>query len=171
MPKKKLSLAGAAAFLLLLAACKSDEDVAPRRKFISFKMDNQVVLSEQTHMTYYSPGNLTDTDPDNDQAELLISGYSYKKDVINIRVTAPAQHIVPGVYRNTTPGTSMLMELNSSFELIAADEQFGDLTVVIREMKDSVVVGQFSGTLVSLDDGSLKTIKDGYFKVVYRNYP
>ncbi|QEH40530.1 hypothetical protein [Chitinophaga sp. XS-30] len=170
MPKT-LPITGVIASLLLLAACKSDEDVAPRRKFISFKMDDAVVLSEQTHRAYYAPGILTDTDPDNDHAELLITGYSYQKDVINIRVTTPLPAITPGVYRNTTPGTAMLMEMNPSFELITADDQFGELTVTIHELKDSVVVGQFNGTLVSLDDGSLKQIRDGYFKVVYRNYP
>lgn len=170
MPKK-LTLLGAAALLSLLAACKSDEDVAPRRKFISFKMDDKVVLSEQIHRAYYSPGTLTDADPSNDHAELLITGYSYQKDIINIRVTSPLPAITPGVYQNTTAGTAMLMEMNPSLELITADDQFGDLTVTIHELKDSLVIGQFSGTLVSLDDGSLKTVKDGYFKVVYRNYP
>lgn len=166
----KLFLSGAAAVLLLLAACESNEDVTPTRKFISFKMDNKVVLSEQSHRAYYSPGNLTDTDPSNDLAELVISGYSYEKDVINIRVTSASADITPGVYRNTAPGTGMVMEMSSTLELITADDQFGDFTIIIHELKDSLVTGQFNGTLVSEDDGSLKTVKDGYFKVVYRNY-
>lgn len=170
MPKK-LTLLGIAAFALLLAACKDDTDVTPQRKFISFKMDNAVVLSEQVHRAFYSPGDLTDADPDNDHSEMLITGYTYNRDAINIRITSPLPQLTPGVYTNATYGTEMIMEMNPSLELIGADYNFGDLTITIHDMKDSTVVGQFNGTLVSMADGSLKTVTDGYFKVIYRNYP
>lgn len=170
MPKK-LSLLGVAVFALLLAACKDNKDVQPQRKFISFKMDSAVVLSEQVNRALYSPGDLTDADPSNDHSEMLITGYSYKRDVINIRITSPNPQITPGVYHNTTFGTEMIMEMNPTLELIGADQNFGDLTITIHQLKDSVVVGEFSGTLVSMDDGSLKQINDGYFKVIYRSYP
>lgn len=170
MPKK-LTLLVVAAFALFLAACKDDTDVTPQRRFISFKMDNKVVLSEQIHRAFYSPGDLTDADPGNDHSEMLITGYSYERDVINIRITSLSPQITPGVYRNTSPGTEMIMEMNPSLELVGADYNYGDLTVTVHQLQDSVVVGEFSGTLVSMDDGSLKTIKDGYFKVIYRNFP
>lgn len=170
MPKK-LILLGVAAFALLLAACKDDTDVTPQRKFISFKMDNKVMLSEQVHRAFYSPGDLTDADPGNDHSEMLITGYSYNRDVINIRITSMDPEIRPGVYTNVAPGTEMIMEMNPSLELIGADYNFGDLKVTVHQLKDSVVTGEFSGTLVSMDDGSLKTITDGYFKVIYRNFP
>lgn len=169
MPKK-LTLLAAAAFALLLAACKDDTDVTPQRKFISFKMDNKVVLSEQIHRAMHFPGDLTDADPSNDHSEMLITGYSYNRDVINLRITSPLPQITPGVYTNSTFGNQMIMEMNPSLELVGADDVFGDLTITIREVKDSVVVGQFNGTLVSMDDGSLKTITDGYFKVIYRDF-
>ncbi|MRG47733.1 hypothetical protein GFS24_21600 [Chitinophaga sp. SYP-B3965] len=167
----KLTLLGIAAFALLLTACKDDTDVAPQRKFISFKMDNAVVLSEQVHRVFYSPGNLSDADPDNDHSEMLITGYTYNRDAINIRITSPYPTLTPGVYTNATYGTEMIMEMNPSLELIGADYNFGNLSVTIHEMKDSTVVGQFSGTLVSMNDGSLKQVTDGYFKLIYRNYP
>lgn len=167
MPKK-LTLLAVAAFALLLAACKDDTDVKPARKFISFKMDNAVVLSEQTHQALYFSGDLTDADPSNDYSEMLIAGYSYNRDAIGIRITSELPQLTPGVYNNATSGTEMVMEMNPSLELISADYNFGDLTVTIHDMKDSVVTGQFSGTLVSMTDGSLKTITDGAFRMVYR---
>ena len=170
MPKK-LTLLAVAAFALLLAACKDDTDVTPQRKFISFKMDNKVMLSEQIHRAFYSPGDLTDADPTNDHSEMLITGYSYNRDVINLRITSPLPEITPGIYTNAEFGTEMIMEMNPSLELVGADYNFGDLAIKIHSMKDSTVVGEFYGTLVSMNDGSLKTISDGYFKVIYRNYP
>lgn len=157
--------------ITLLAACSSDEDVMPKRKFISFKMDTAVVLSEQSNSAFYSPGNTTDADPSNDHAELLITGYSYGKDVINIRVTTPDSIVTPGTYTNTYPGTSMTMEMSNTLDIITADELYGNLTVTVHQVQDSLAIGQFSGTLVNTTDGSLKTIRDGYFRVIYKRYP
>ncbi len=168
---KRLSLSAIAATMLLMAACKNNEDVTPRRKFISFKLDDKVVLSEQSHSALYAPGDPADPNPQNHHAEMLITGYSYNKDVINIHITSPTTEITPGVYRNASTGNGFAMQMNLSREVITANDLFGDLTVTVHSMKDSVITGSFNGTLVSMDDGSLKTVKDGYFRMIYRKYP
>lgn len=154
--------------IVLLTACSDGSDVEPKRKFISFKLDSSVMLSEQRSKAYYAPGDATDTDPDNDYSQLMLAGYSYKKDVINIRVFSEESQITPGVYSNTLGGTAMFVDVVETGDKLIADESYGNITVIIHQMHDSIAVGQFSGNLVSMNDGSIKAVKDGYFKLVYK---
>ncbi|RPD38793.1 hypothetical protein EG028_24125 [Chitinophaga barathri] len=159
--------------ITMLAACKGKdlEEVEPKRRFISFKMDGKVALSEQSNRAYYTPGNITDADPDNDQAQILITGYTYTRDVINIRLAAPGPTLAPGLYTNSIPGNLIAMEMHPDFELLTADEDYGNLAVQVLDMKDSVISASFSGALVSMDDGSVRIITDGYFKMKYQQAP
>ncbi|WP_346317422.1 hypothetical protein [Chitinophaga sp. YIM B06452] len=173
MPSTRSCLAALAA-MVMLAACqgKDQSEVEPKRRFISFKMDGKVALSEQSNRAYYLPGNTTDTDPSNDQATMLITGYTYTRDVINIRLTAPEAELKPGrTYTNGTPGNLFAMEMFPDFELLTADEDYGSLTVQVLSMKDSVISANFSGAMVSMDDGSMKIVTDGYFKMKYQKAP
>lgn len=167
----KLSLMAVICSTMLLAACSTNPEVEPKRKFISFKLDDKVMLSEQRHSAYYTPGDLTDSDPANDYSELLVAGYSYDQDVVNLRVISDEPQIRAGVYTNALGGTAMIMEMKGTQELMVADEAYGNIVVIIHQIQDSVAIGQFSGNLVSLNDGSIKTVKDGYFKVIYKKFP
>ncbi|MGX5818539.1 hypothetical protein ACWKWU_10105 [Chitinophaga lutea] len=164
MPRK-LSLI-ALAFCLVLAACSDNADVQPERRFISMKLDGKVMLSEQRSAALYLPGDLTDSDPDNDRAEMLVSGYSYARDAINIHLLSDGPTLTPGVY--TGVNVAMAMEMNADLDWIEANEGVGDLVVKIHQVQDSVVIGEFSGNLVSIFDGSVKSVRDGYFKMIYR---
>ncbi|MBO9152491.1 hypothetical protein ACFOTA_09765 [Chitinophaga sp. GCM10012297] len=172
MPVKTSFLAIVAA-ITMLAACtgKEQSEVEPKRRFISFKMDGKVNLSEQSNRAYYTPGNTTDADPGNDQALMLITGYTYNRDVVNIRLSGTGPELKPGIYSNTIPGTLMAMEMYPSFELLTADKDYGTLTVQVLGMQDSVISASFSGSMVSLDDGSIRVISDGYFKMKYQQAP
>lgn len=156
---------------ILLAACTKETAEEPQRKFMSFKLDGQVILSEQDHRAYYMPGILDDANPDNDESQMFMIGASYTQDAITLSITNENGAITPGVYHSSVPGNSMSFTLNPSQEELVANNIFGDLTVTILSMSsDSVLIGQFSGTLVSQDNGNIKTVKDGYFKVKYLKY-
>lgn len=173
MPSKCSCLA-ALAVMVMLAACQGKEqsEVEPKRRFISFKMDGKVALSEQSNRAYYMPGNTTDADPTNDHATMLITGYTYNRDVVNIRLSSPEAELKPGrTYTNNTPGNLFAMEMFPDFELLTADEDYGSLTVQVLDMKDSVISASFSGAMVSMDDGSIRIISDGYFKMKYQKAP
>ena len=172
MPAKSSFLAVMAA-CTVLAACKGKElsDVEPKRRFISFKMDGKVNLSEQSNRAYYTPGNTSDADTSNDRAEMLITGYTYTRDVINIKLTGPGPQLTPGLYTNSLPGNLIAMEMQPTFELLTADELYGSLIVQVLDMKDSVISANFSGAMVSMDDGSMRIITDGYFKMKYQQAP
>ncbi|WP_157986443.1 hypothetical protein [Chitinophaga alhagiae] len=166
----KFSLMGALCGLMLLTAC-SDDAVEPKRKFISFKLDNGVLLSEQRNSAYYMPGDLTDADPANDYSQLLVAGYSYGQDVINIRVFSEQPQITPGVYSNMMGGTAMFLEEKATGDRLVADDNYGNITVVIHQVYDSLAIGEFSGNLVNMTDGSIKAVNDGYFKMIYKKFP
>jgi hypothetical protein len=170
MPGKS-SLMAVICGLALLAACTEGSNVEPQRKFISFKLDSGVMLSEQRNAAYYMPGNVTDTDPTNDYSQLSLSGYSYNKDVINLRMYSDAPEITPGVYSNMDGGTAMFLEMKETGDILMANEMEGLITIVLQSVQDSVAIGQFSGNLVSISDGSIKTVKDGYFKLIYKKFP
>lgn len=170
MPGKRSLLALLGSFTLL-AACSGGDAVEPQRKFISLKLDGAVLLSEQRNAAYYQPGNTTDADPDNDDSRLMLTGFSYGKDIINIGVYSPGPEITPGVYSNMLGGTKMELEMDATGDVLVANENAGMVTIVIHQVQDSVAIGQFSGNLVSLMDGSIQTVKDGYFKLIYKKIP
>ncbi|RPE14015.1 hypothetical protein EGT74_11040 [Chitinophaga lutea] len=169
MPRK-LSLLAMLGSILLLAACSDSPDAQPKRKFISFKLDSSVLLSEQRNSAYYMPGNVTDSDPDNDYSQLMVAGYTDGKDVVNIRLFSDQPQITPGVYSNMLGGTAMFLEMKGTGDMLQADDDVGDITVILHQMADSVAIGQFSGNLINQTDGSIKTVKDGYFKVIYKKF-
>lgn len=168
-----ISFLATMAAITMLAACsgKDQSEVEPKRRFISFKMDGKVNLSEQSNRAYYTPGNTTDADPGNDRAQMLIAGYTYTRDVVNIQLSANGPELTPGIYSNTVPGNLMAMEMHPTFELLTADNTYGTLTVQVLSMKDSVISANFTGSMVSMDDGSIRVITDGYFKMKYQQAP
>lgn len=156
------------AALLFGAGCSGDDDAEPNRRFISFQMNGKVMLSEQRNMVAYSPGNTADTDPTNDNAQMLIQGYTYNKDAINIYIVGNGPELTPGVYNNAQPGNAFTLEKFSTMELLRADESTGDWNIIIYEVKDNLVIGEFQGTAVSMDQGTVHTITRGYFKLKYQ---
>ncbi|WP_109699719.1 hypothetical protein [Chitinophaga deserti] len=156
-----------AALLFTAAGCSSDKDVQPERRFISFQMNGKIMLSEQRNKAAYRPGNLSDTDPTNDQANLLIMGFTYGKDVISIEITGAGEQLTPGVYTSDQPGNAFLLEKFSTIELIKADETTGSWSVTIHQVKDGLAIGEFTGVAVSQDMGTIHPITAGYFKLKY----
>ena len=157
-----LALLGA---LLFGAGCSSDKDVEPERRFISFQMNGKIMLSEQRNMVYYVPGNKSDTDPTNDKAQMLIQGYTYDKDAVLIHIMGDDVVIKPGVYTNNQPGNAFTIEKFPTMEFIRADETTGTWSVTIHQVKDNLVIGEFSGTAVSMDQGTIHQLTRGYFKL------
>lgn len=168
LPVIKTALAGV---LLFAAGCSSDKDVEPVRRFISFQMNGEVILSEQRNMVYYAPGNITDTDPSNDQAQMLIQGYTDKKDAIYIHILGDADQLKPGTYTSNLPGNAFNMEKFPSMEFLRADETSGNWSVHIHQVKDGLVIGEFAGTAISMDQGTIHPITAGYFKLKYQQRP
>ncbi|WP_298716257.1 hypothetical protein [Chitinophaga sp.] len=169
MPLRAITLA-LLTVLLFSAGCSSETE-EPDRRFISFRMNDEIMLSEQTNLAYYSPGDITDTDPTNDKAQLLIQGATGTKDVVYIHVLAHDDKLVPGVYTNAQPGNAFTMERFPSKEFLKADETSGTWSVTVHRVTGDLVEGEFLGTAVSMDLGTIHTISHGYFKVKYRVAP
>ena len=167
----KIYLLAILSIVVLLTACKKDDAPETKRKFISFKLSDSVMLSEQRNSAYYMPGDVRDSDPSNDYSQLLIAGYTSGQDVVNLRLYSEGPEISPGVYSNAFGGTAMFLEMKKNSDVLQADEDFGNITIILHQMQDSVAIGQFSATLVSQTDGSIQAVKDGYFKVIYKKYP
>ncbi len=167
MPQTITKIALLAA-LIFSAGCSSDDKAEPNRRFISFQMDGKVMLSEQKNMVSNQLGNTSDTDPINDNASMLIQGYTAGKDAINIHIMGNGPAITPGVYTNNQPGNAFTMEKFVSMDLLLADETTGSFSVTIHQVKDDVVIGEFMGTAVSQDQGTIHVISRGYFKLKYQ---
>ncbi|ASZ09883.1 hypothetical protein KTO58_26520 [Chitinophaga pendula] len=148
----------------LLAGCKKEED-GPPRKFISFRLDEKIVLSEKPRALLV-PANLTDNDPTNDHTSLVLSGYSYKGELITFTLHTDAPMFVPGVYSSTTAGNTMSVELNDTgLTTLVSDDEKGSLTVRILELKDSTIQASFDAVLEDLyEETPPRSVYNGFFR-------
>lgn len=150
----------------LLAGCKKEE-AGPPRKFISFKLNNVVVLSEKPK-AILQPANLTDNDPTNDHTSLVVSGISYKGDLITFTLRTELPMFVPGIYPSTSLGNSMSLEMNdTSLTTLASDDTMGTLAVHITEVQDSTITAAFYGSLKDVyGESENRVVADGFFRAV-----
>lgn len=152
--------------IALFAGCKKEE-AGPPRKFISFRLDEKIVLSEKPRALLI-PANLTDNDPTNDHTSLVLSGYSYKGELITFTLRTDAPMFLPGVYSSSTVGNSMSIELNDAgLTTLASDDEKGLLTVRVSEIKDSTIQASFDAVLEDVyGETPPRAIYNGFFRAV-----
>lgn len=154
------------ACLFFSSACQ-EEKAGPPRKFISFKLDNVVYLSENPTGILTAP-NLTDNNPDNDAPTLLITGTSNRGDQISFSLISATNILQPGFYESTQ-GNSMTITFNGGVSVIGASENTGIFALQILNVNGNVVEGTFTGILNDLyGSNTPKVVSNGSFRAVYR---
>ncbi|WP_143304574.1 hypothetical protein [Chitinophaga vietnamensis] len=157
------------ATMLMGISCGKDNDNndSRSRRFISFKLDNRIYLSENPKAVIYLP-NLTDNDPTNDYPRMEITGQSYTGDVITFTLATDAMPFKPGAYPVTQKGNSMSVLLNGSFpQQLGSDPASGGFGINLTDVNNMTVEGNFSGTLYDKSGaGGPRAVTDGAFRAV-----
>lgn len=135
-----------AGLVLLLSAC-SKNDQEPLRKFISFQVEGEPILSENPTVLYTSP-NLTDTDPANDYPTLTFTAIGNHQENITIRVVAPDTFRIGSSYSVSQEGTGMVITFPTIPQQLEADTKGGAFTFTLTKARDSLIEGSFSGKLI-----------------------
>jgi hypothetical protein len=153
--------------ILFNTACQ-EEKVGPPRNFISFQLDNKVVLSENPQGLLTAP-NLTDNNPDNDYPTLLITGISYQGEMISFTLVSPTNIITPGLYESTKEGNGMTISAEGGVAVLGADNKTGMFSLTITSVTGNVIEGNFSGIIDNLYGGNTpKVLSKGSFRAIYK---
>ncbi|MET6999796.1 hypothetical protein [Chitinophaga defluvii] len=154
------------ACLFFSSACQ-EEKAGPPRKFISFKLDSVIYLSENPAGILTVP-NTTDNNPDNDYPTLLITGTSNRGDQIAFSLVSPTNILQPGFYESTQ-GNSMTITFNGGLSVIGASENTGIFALQILNVNGNVVEGTFTGILSDLyGSATPRVVSNGSFRAVYK---
>lgn len=162
--RQLIALAG---ILLLAGACNKD-DAGPLRKFMSFKVDDQIMLSENP-VALITPGDTSDSDPNNDYPTAVISGVNKQGDAITFTLISENATFVPGSYPSSQQGNSMYITFAGNGASLLADDTHGSLDFRINLVHDSLIEASFSGTLVDTTGAlSDKVLSEGFMRAILR---
>lgn len=160
--RQLLTIAG---LLLLVYACKKDDDET-QRKFTSFKLDSLIVLAENPNAVL-TPANLTDDDPNNDYATMTITATGNHDETITFTLVAQGETFTPGIYPSTEQGNSMFIKFSNGNNLLLADDTYGGLSFEIRSLQDSLMEASFEGDLEDPDSlVSDKPLREGFLRAI-----
>jgi hypothetical protein len=152
------------AILCLAIACSKDDE--PLRKFISLRVDGQVILAENP-TAVITAANLTDSDPNNDFPILTITGTGGKDEEITFTLISETDTLKTGAYLSTQQGNGMSIHYNDSAYTMLADNNNGYLAFNLITVKDSLIEGTFSGLLEDTTGTlSIRPVTDGYLRAV-----
>jgi hypothetical protein len=157
-----------ACLICLISACDKNE-AGPLRKFISLRLDGQVIISENPTATLTAP-NLTDSDPNNDFPTLKITGAGGKGEVLSFTLISETMPFKTGNYQSTQQGNSMSIAYNDSAYTLIADNNNGYLDFSLITVRDSLIEGKFTG-LVEDTTGtiSIRPVTDGYLRAIIKS--
>ncbi|UPK69880.1 hypothetical protein [Chitinophaga filiformis] len=132
--------------ILIFASCKKDQQNEVARKFISFDLDSMIVVAENPSAVV-SVANLTDTDPNNDVDKLTITATGASDEQITITLLGSTEGVTKGTFYSQDGNSISVYYPNANVSQIA-NQRFGSFTLSITSVKDSLIEGSFTGTLV-----------------------
>jgi hypothetical protein len=152
--------------LLILVSCRTDEEVYPKRKFISMKFGEEVLLSEQRVRAIYTIGNPTNNNQFDTGAYLEITDYENDHNIIiNIVLRSMEPRLQVGEYPSLDGSATLVIAFEDLGELYEANSQNGTLHVEVLRLENDWIEARFSGHVVSSSTGTSKPIQDGYFRL------
>jgi hypothetical protein len=156
-----------AAILSLAIACSKDDQ--PLRKFISLRVDGQVILAENPTAVVIQP-DLTDSDPNNDFPSLKITGVGGKGEGLTFTLISETYPFKKGSYLSTQQGNGMAVTYNDSAYTILADNNNGYMAFNLITVQDSLIEGNFSGLLAdSTGTISIRPVTSGYLRAIIKS--
>jgi hypothetical protein len=156
----------AAILSLVFIACSKDDE--PLRKFISMRVDGQVILAENP-TAVLTAANLLDSDPNNDFPTLKITGLGSRGEGLTFTLISETDPFKKGYYLSTQQGNGMSVSYKDSIYTILADNNYGSLSFNLITVKDSLIEAKFTGNLEdSTGIISLRPVTDGYLRAVIK---
>ena len=132
--------------VLIFSSCKKDPQNEVARKFISFDLDSIIVIAENP-AAVISVANLTDTDPNNNVDKLTISAIGIDDEEVNITLLGSTEGLTKGSFYSRDGNSISVYYPKANLSQIA-NEHIGTFTFSITSVKDSLLEGSFTGTLV-----------------------
>ncbi|MCF6401390.1 hypothetical protein L3C95_00805 [Chitinophaga filiformis] len=132
--------------VLIFASCEKDQQNEVARKFISFDLDSMIVVAENPSAVV-SLANLTDTDPNNDVDKLTITATGSSDEQVKITLLGSSEGVTTGTFYSQD-GNSISVYYPEANVSQIANQRFGTFTFSITHVKDSLMEGSFTGTLV-----------------------
>lgn len=132
--------------VLIFSSCKKDQQDEVARKFISFDLDSIIVIAENP-AAVISTANLTDTDPNNDIDKLTITATGINNEQVNITLLGSTEGLTKGTFYSQDGNSISVYYPNANLSQIA-NQQVGTFTFSITKVKDSLIEGSFTGTLI-----------------------
>ena len=132
--------------VLIFSSCEKDQQNEVARKFISFDLDSIIVVAENP-AAVISTANLTDTDPNNDIDKLTITATGINDEQVNITLLGSTEGLTKGSFYSQDGNSMSVYYPNANLSQIA-NQRVGTLTFSITNVKDSLIEGSFTGTLV-----------------------
>ena len=155
-----------AAILCIAIACSKDDE--PLRKFISFKVGGQIIIAENPSAVI-TAANLTDSDLNNDFPTLKITGTGGKDEAISFTLISETDPFKTGSYLSTQQGNGMSITYNDSAYTMLADNNNGSLAFNLVTVRDSLIEGNFSGSLEDTSGTiSARPVTDGYLRAIIK---
>ncbi|SHN42058.1 hypothetical protein [Chitinophaga sp. CF418] len=132
--------------VLIFCSCKKDEQNEVARKFISFDLDSLIVIAENPSAVI-SVADLTDTDPNNDIDKLTITAKGISDEQVNITLLGSTDGLTKGTFYSQDGNSISVYYPEANISQIA-NQRFGTFTFSITNVKDSLIEGSFTGTLI-----------------------
>ncbi|QHS61193.1 hypothetical protein [Chitinophaga agri] len=151
---------------LLLSACEQEHQ-EELRKFVAFELDNMIFEGENPNAVL-TMANLTDTDPNNDIDQLVITANGYTADEVTITLLGTGDGLRKGIF-HSSDGNSLTLFSSIPNTHQIANQQLGTFTFEITTVQDSLIEGKFYGTLVDSSGAiSPKEAKYGFIRTIVK---
>jgi hypothetical protein len=165
-PMRKSVFAILSVFVFLTVSCSKTKEDSRLRRFVSMKLDNRIVLSENPTGTIYMP-DPADPNPGNDYPRMEITAKSYNGDVITFTLAKAELPFTPGVYAATGKGNGMTVATNSTSPTTYSSIGSTTFYITITQIDNVAVEGSFSGMLKDvMGAGSDAAVRDGAFRAL-----
>jgi hypothetical protein len=156
-----------ACLICLFSACDKNE-AGPIRKFISLRVDGQVIIAENPVATL-TAANITDSDPANDYPTLKITGTGGKAEALTFTLISETDPFRKGTYLSTQQGNGMSIKYNDSAYTILADNVNGYLSFELTKVQDTLIEGRFTGLLEDTTGTiTIRPVTDGYLRAIFK---
>jgi len=131
--------------LVIFCSCEKEHEEDPR-KFLSFDFDSSIVVAENP-AAILTVADLTDTDTNNDMDKLTITANGIGKEVVTITLLGSAQGLTTGSFYSQD-GNSIVVHYPKSDLAHIANQYLGDFSLVITDVRDSLIEASFTGVLI-----------------------
>lgn len=152
----------------VFSACEKDQQEDIDRKFISFDLDSMIVVAENPS-ALISAANLTDTDPNNDIDKLTITATGNSDEQITITLLGNSEGLTTGTFYSQDGNSFSVYYPKSNLSQIA-NQDYGTFTFRINDVKDSLIEGSFTGTLIDTSGAlSSRNASFGFVRAIVKS--